>query len=268
MRASRIGPFRALLILMTCMLSGVALADAETWSYELRLPEGDGPFPVVIFLPGCTGYGPMEVRAAADKHAALLNRHGYAVALLDLLVPRGLDSICTELFWFDRMRTEGPRDVAAAAADLAQNPQIEPDRIGFMGQSFGGSMALEIASVASRKRAGVEPPIVKTAVAYYPYCYGAYGGGGTVDFDVPVLIMTGALDDWTPVSLCTRFPQKDPAVTLQIETLPEAHHSFDLDDMPRYAIEGVGGDYHIVEGNPAAAERSRTLYLDWLAEHL
>jgi len=268
MRAFRTGLLGALLIVAACLSSGVVAADPRSWSYELRLPEGDGPFPVVIFLPGCTGYGPSEVRAAADNHAALLNRRGYAVALLDLLKPRGLDSICTELVWFDRLRTEGPRDVAAAAADLAQNPQIEPDRIGFMGQSFGGSMALEIASVASRKRAGVEPPIVKTAVAYYPYCYGDYGGGGTVDFDVPVLIMTGALDDWTPVSLCTVFPQKDPSVALQIETLPEAYHSFDLDDMPRYAIEGVGGDYHIVEGNPAAAERSRALYLDWFAAHL
>ncbi len=268
MRASRIGPFRALLILVTCMLSGLALADAETWRYEIRYPEGDGPFPVVIFLPGCTGYGPWEVRDAADRHAALLTQHGYAVALLDLLKPRGLDSICTDLFWFDRMRVEGPRDVAAAAEALAEDPRIDAGRIAFMGQSFGGSMALDIASASSREKAEVEQPIVRTVVAYYPYCYGAYGGGGTVDFDVPVLIMTGALDDWTPVSLCTRFPQKDPSVALQIETLPEAYHSFDLDDMPRYAIEGVGGDYHIVEGNPAAAERSRALYLEWLAEHL
>lgn len=268
MRASRIGMFQGLLVAMTCMFAGLALADAKTWSYEIRYPEGDGPFPVVIFLPGCTGYGPPEVREAADKHAALLTQHGYAVALLDLLKPRGLDSICTELFWFDRMRTEGPRDVAAAAAELAQDPRIDPDRIGFLGQSFGGSMALEIASISSRKKAGIEPPIVKTAVAYYPYCYGAYGGGGTVDFDVPVLIMTGELDDWTPIGLCTRFPPRDPAIKLRVEPLPGAYHSFDLDDMPRYVIEGVGGEDHIVEGNPAAAERSRALYLEWLAAHL
>lgn len=247
-------------------LADSASADSKTWSYELRVPEGDGPFPAVIFLPGYTGYGPVEVRAAADKHANLLLQNSYAVALLDLLKPRGLDSICTELFWFDRMRKEGLSDVAAAAAALAAEPKIDPDRIAFLGQSFGGSMALDVASPSSRNAAGVGP-IVKTVVAYYPYCYGAYGGGGTVDYDIPVLVMTGELDDWTPIGLCTGFPPRDPAIEVRVETMPGAYHSFDL-DMGRFVLQGVGDADHIVEGNPAASERSRALYLDWLAAHL
>lgn len=247
-------------------LADRARADSKTWSYELRKPEGDGPFPAVIFLPGCAGYGPVEVRAAADKHANILLAQGYAIALLDLLTPRGLDSICTELFWFDRMRIEGLADVAAAAEALAAEPGIDPDRIAFLGQSFGGSMALDVASVSSRKAADVGP-IVKTVVAYYPYCYGSYGGGGTVDYDIPVLIMTGELDDWTPIGLCQGFPPRDPAIEVRVEAMPGAHHSFDL-DMGRFVLKGVGGEDHIVEGNPAAAERSRALYLDWLDAHL
>jgi dienelactone hydrolase len=247
-----------------------ALAESRTWSYELRKPPGEGPFPAVIFLPGCGGYGPVMVRAGADKHANILLERGYAVALLDLLKPRGLDSICTELFWFDRMRIEGLRDVAAAARALAAEPGIDPDRIAFLGQSFGGSMALDIASISSRKTAKVGP-IVKTVIAYYPYCYGSYGGGGTVDYDIPVLIMTGELDDWTPIGLCQGFPPRDPTVEVRVEAMSGARHSFDL-DMELFAVEGVGDGgrikYHLVEGNPAAAERSRALYLDWLDARL
>jgi dienelactone hydrolase len=259
-----------LTVLVMTSLADRALADGKTWTYELRKPEGDGPFPAVIFLPGCAGYGPVMVRDGADRHANILLARGYAVALLDLLKPRGLDSICTELLWFDRMRIEGLADVAAAAEALAAEPGIDPNRIAFLGQSFGGSMALDIASVSSRKTAGVGP-IVKTVVAYYPYCYGSYGGGGTVDFDIPVLIMTGELDDWTPIGLCLGFPPRDPAIEVRVETMAGARHGFDI-DMELYAAEGVGEGggikYYLMEGNPAAAERSHALYLDWLGSHL
>lgn len=259
-----------LALLAMSSLAQDASADSKTWSYELRKPEGDGPFPAVIFLPGCAGYGPVMVRAGADKHANLLLQNGYAVALLDLLKPRGLGSICTELFWFDRMRIEGLADVAAAAEALAAEPGIDPDRIAFLGQSFGGSMALDIASISSRQLAKVGP-IVKTVIAYYPYCYGSYGGGGTVDYDIPVLIMTGELDDWTPIGLCQGFPPRDPTVEVRIEVMSGARHGFDI-DMERYAVEGVGEGggikFYLVEGDSAAAERSRALYLEWLATHL
>jgi dienelactone hydrolase len=83
--------------------------------------------------------------------------------------------------------------------------------------------------------------------------------------------MTGEFDDWTPIGLCQGFPPRDPTVEVRVEAMSGARHGFDV-DMELYAVEGVGEGgrikYYLMEGNPAAAERSRALYLEWLATHL
>jgi len=269
---------RALALLLLGLLLLAAPAAAKllqkpdyaregAWWLYLRLPEGPGPFPLVVFLPGCAGWGAWE-RQSAAAHQAALAKAGWALAELDVLEPRGLASICASVTNLEVLRDDAALAATEAAQALAADPRIEGARIVFMGQSFGGSIALDIAS-PQRRKASQAAHVFAAVVPYYPWCYERYGLGVAADFDTPILVLGGALDAWTPVSQCVTLAAAQAArenpTPFVVESYPEAYHSFDLDEMPRYEIRGVDGT-QIVAGNPAAAAASRERYLQWLAE--
>ncbi len=250
------------------LLRAPDLAVEGAWTLYLTLPDTPGPHPTVVFLPGCEGWGPWE-RQSAARHGEALAGAGWAIAALDVLEPRGLDSICSDNAKLEGLRDDAGAAATAAAGQLAADPRIDGARIVFMGQSFGGSVALDLASPHRRALAAIAAPGAFAAVvAYYPWCYDRYGMGTRADFDVPVLVLGGADDAWTPVNRCLTLAEAQAAretpTPFEVESYPGAVHSFDLDEMPRYEIEGVAGT-QVVQGNPAAAAASRRRYLGWLA---
>lgn len=266
------------LLLLGLVAAGAARAELLSrpdferpgeWTLRLAPPPAVAPAagPVVIFLPGCEGWGPWE-RTAAERHAAVLATIGWRLAALDLLGPRGLESICTSNANLEGLRDDGVRAATQAAEALVAAGLADPARLVFMGQSFGGSVALDIASPQRRKLAGAGRVFAAT-VPYYPWCYDRYGMGTVADFDTPVLVLGGALDGWTPVERCLTLAEaqagRADASPFLVEVYPGAYHSFDLDGMPRYEIQGFNGP-QIVEGNAAAAEASRQRYAGWLGQ--
>ncbi len=211
------------------------------WTLSLSVPKGKGPFPAVIVLPGCSGNAPAAVAAGLRDHARHLTSNGFAAGILDVLGGR---SICVDLAALGVRERSAARSAIAAAKKLAAHPRIDPKRLGFIGQSFGGSVALRLASSPSPFRA---------VAAYYPWCR----GGGT---RIPTLIMTGDADTWTPVSRCR-------SSGAQIVTYPGAVHSFDLKTLKPQAVKGVGGDFPVA-GNAAAAASSQARYLSFFAAKL
>lgn len=99
---------------------------------------------------------------------------------------------------------------------------------------------------------------IRTAVAYYPYCNPKLD----VRIDVPLLVLMGADDDWTPATLCREL-QADEALKngapVEMIFYPGAYHGF---DRPQVVSEvrgwSVGGGVkkHKMGGNPKAAEDS------------
>lgn len=213
------------------------------WSMSVTWPKGAGPFASVILLPGCSGNGPTAVAAGLRDHARKLTSNGYAAGILDVLGGR---SICANLQALGARESSAARAATAAANKLTQDTRIDPARMGFIGQSFGGSVALRIA-------AGTSP--FKAIVAYYPWC-----PAGAGRLRVPVLIMTGSADTWTPASRCKGFGA-------QVVTYPGAVHSFDLKTLKRQTVKGVGGDYPVA-GDAAAASASQGRYLSFFARNL
>lgn len=252
------------------LLAKPDLAVEGDWTLHLELPEGAGPHPLVVFLPGCDGWGPWT-RQSAERHGAALAGAGWGLARLDVLGPRGIDSICSDNAGLEGLRDDAAAAAGAAAARLAADPRVDGERLVFMGQSFGGSVALDLASPHRRKLAGLGETAFAAVVPYYPWCYDTYGMGRKADFDTPVLVLAGGADEWTPASRCLSLQAAQAArgetSPFLVEVYPGAHHSFDLDRMPRYEIAGVTGT-QVVAGDPAAAAASRRRYLDWLAEIL
>jgi dienelactone hydrolase len=146
-------------------------------------------------------------------------------------------------------------DAFGALAYLRSLPFVDPDRIGVMGWSHGGSTALR----ASAKR--LQPPGggFQMAVAFYPWCSGDLSSD-----TIPVLLLLGKSDDWTPAVPCvenaTRVQQAGAAVLWIV--YPGAYHGFDV---PRPGRMYFG---HYLDYNPWAARDAEARVRTFLAQYL
>ena len=230
--------------LAACQPQGASApgADLAAW---LAKPEGDGPFPAVVLLHGCTGLerntSHRTVWRGLARHAALLNDNDYVTLIVDSFGPRGIADACARPRLSEQMS-----DSLAAFDHLASLPFVDAARIGVVGFSHGGTTALSLAGSTSGYAA---------SVAYYPYCRTGF-------IDRPVLILIGARDDWTPASLC-HYVRRQYADVVTLKIYPDAYHSFDLPIGGSFVFKG-----HRVEENVAARRDSQARMLAFLGAHL
>lgn len=232
---------------------------------EVLKPEGDGPFPAVVLLHDCSGLGPRS-SGAPRRWAKELLAQGYVVAIPDSFGTRGHgDGVCTDP---SPSRVEvGPlrrvADAYAALDKLQALPFVDGAHVGVMGGSHGGAATLatvaeqarDSAELVQRKRHGFA-----AAIAFYPAC-DIGNPRFTREFRsaVPVLILAGELDDWTPAEPCRKLADAAQASgsRVEIKVYPGAHHSFDSDSPVRYRearvnAHAAGGRGATTGGNPEA----------------
>jgi dienelactone hydrolase len=123
----------------------------------LRLPDGSGPFPLVLFASGNGGGGMTWVRHATQNRSWTQERFlaaGYAVAWIRYRAEVDYAYDRTPKLIIDRRQhgqllNRGPleyEDVISIVEFVKTLPKIAPQRIGYMGMSHGGEMALKVAS--------------------------------------------------------------------------------------------------------------------------
>jgi len=124
----------------------------------LALPQGKPPaggHPAVIWVHG----GPVgQARPNFRPDIQMLLSQGFAVLLPNVRGSLGYGRAWCESDDRDK-RLDSVADLAAAAKFLAALPQIDPGRIGIMGQSYGGFMVLSAITEY--------PQLWKAAVDYY-----------------------------------------------------------------------------------------------------
>jgi len=123
----------------------------------LRLPKGEGPFPLVMFASGNGGGGMAVVRDFTQNRSWTQEQFlaaGYAVAWLryraevDYAYDK-LGKLVEDRRQGRQLLNRGPleyEDVISIAEQLKTLPFIAAERIGYMGMSHGGEMAFKIAS--------------------------------------------------------------------------------------------------------------------------
>jgi dienelactone hydrolase len=298
---------RLILALVTLLLIDPAKAEEQQltvtppgWSINLPAllikPEGDGPFPAIVMLHDCSGLGPRG-SGAPRRWANELVPQGYVVLIPDSFTPRGLpNGTCTAPFEYFVAASPYIRAVDAygALALLRTLPFVDPQRIGVMGGSHGGSTvlaaltALEDAAepLAETRRKGFT-----AALALYPGCAFRLGGWNAIRDPLethritgykgayrplaPLLILTGALDDWTPAEPCRALVESARAAGKQADIViyPDAHHSFDNTSSVRYVAERnngsvAGGKGATTGGNVKAWADAKLQVQAFFAKHL
>jgi len=194
---------------------------------ELVIPDGDGRVPAMVIAHGSGGVG----RREADW-SQVLSDAGVAALAFDSFTPRGIRETATGQ---DRLPTwNNVVDALAALRFLAAHPRIDPDRIGVMGFSRGGSVAL--LTTFEPVRAAVVPGATRFAahVALYPPCNVRYHAPPVTG--APIAFLLAGSDDYTPIGFCDGyidwFRARGADVTVRV--YPGANHGFDGPAAPRW----------------------------------
>ncbi len=262
MRALGFRPFTAFCLAALSATITPALAQAQEWvslpgrggvtlKAALLKPEGKGPFPAIVALHGCGGLpsGGQALGARDRDWADRLVGAGFLVLFPESFASRGLGSQCN-VRDRDVRSKDRAMDAFAAAEWLAQRSDVDAGRLGLLGWSNGGTTVLSAARDI-RKPRGVD---FKTAIALYPGCRVMAEQGFRPR--IPVTILHGLADDWTPAAPC----QSLNGVTFV--GYPEAHHDFDHPNLPmrtrKAAFSATGTGIVTVATHPAARAAATT----------
>jgi dienelactone hydrolase len=222
------------------------LASPQPLQGYLRQPDSADPSPAVVLLHGCNG----NWQRLDQRWGKRIASWGYVTLTVDSFGPRGIDNTCS---------SGAPADLAfdayRALNFLVRQPFVDPARIAALGFSQGGWLTL-----LSVEHGIIEQTTAnkfRAAAAFYPPCRAFTG-----DMTVPMLIMVGELDDWTPAKECRTMVegrddwgisrQKGQGIPIRLIVYPGAYHDFDAPNFktPRQFLG------HHLEFNQAATDQS------------
>lgn len=224
--------------------------EVKGWVYR---PSGNGPFPAIILAHSCSG-----TNRHTDAWGRLLVSWGYLVLAPDSFGPRGTKAVCTTPGTVTpNMRVA---DIAGALDYLATRPDVVKGKVGIIGHSHGGSTVIR----SAQRSFGLAQRGLVAGVAYYPGCNPQFDGG----IDVPVLLLAGDKDDWTPSDRCRSLVSGLRRGDL-VEAVyyPNAYHSFDSKVADRN-VPGAAGKQHRLAYDPVAAPDAEARTRAFFAKYL
>ncbi len=196
----------------------------------LALPEGPArsALPAMVIAHGSGGVLESREHAWVQR----LNRLGVATFVIDSFGPRGIAATGAD---------QEKLSLAASVADalsalrlLATHPRIDPQRIGIMGFSRGGQVAL-YSVLEPFRRAVIDGDLrFATHVAFYASCSIPYMASTTTG--APVLLLLGGADDLTPSGHCLRYADwlRARGSDVRMIVYDGAPHGFDVPQPSRF----------------------------------
>lgn len=226
----------------------------------LYRPVGTGPFPAVVALHGCGGLwrenGKLSLRHS--DWGERLAEAGIMVLMPDSYGSRKLGTQCGVKELTVRAGRERVADAMAAKRWLQMRTDIRRDAIALLGWSGGGSTILT--AVRTDRRPADALPDFTRAIAFYPGCR-TQSESDSFRARLPVLILMGDADDWTPPAPCDFLARaaRSRGENVELVLYPGALHDFDhprLDVRERtdVAYSATGTGKVTVGTNPAARD--------------
>jgi len=235
---------------------------------KLTTPAEGAPVPAVLICHGSDG-----VDGRGEFHAEALHGARIATFEIDMWAARGVGRGAAAR---PRSVPETLPDAFAAAAFMARQPEIDPNRIGILGFSWGGVVSLLTATQRWRGELGAAAPPLVAHAALYPVCW-ADGSVPGFSLDAltgaPVLIQAGDADAYDDPDgldqLLARLPPASRALIRGI-THAGAGHGFDRRGEAKeindpFAHKGKGGPV-MMAFHPEAAEAARAANVAFFRE--
>ena len=218
--------------------------DSIEANHRAFFPDGDGPFPTVVAIPGCSGVSldgaATDEGRPGDEADRLFRRHyprmaerlregGFGVVLVDYLTSEGVANTCSGEISHERVG-----EYVGASLEFARSlPQLDPSRLYVAGWSHGGAGVI----AWLQSPAAETPQPVAGAVAVYPEC----GTRGPWSSSVPVMVILGEADDITPPEQCDEILTHLPNNTrVEVRRYANARHGFDFTEGPEVLVIGGG----------------------------
>ena len=148
------------------------------------------------------------------------------------------------------------------------------DRIGLMGWSNGGGAVLMAVAAQSRGRpAGFAGPDFRAAVAFYPASCSEQRLGADWTTAIPLLILIGQEDVWTPAKPCQELAQgaANRGAPVTFHAYPGAYHDFDWPGLKRRELTSYttrAGVVPITGEDPAARADALDRVTAFLSRHI
>ncbi|SDU80206.1 Prolyl oligopeptidase family protein [Jiangella alkaliphila] len=247
-----------------------------TVSGILNLPDGAGPFPVLVLAHGYIDPDVYTTGRGLRREQDYLARQGYAVLHTDYRNHAGSDDDPANEV---RLRLGYTEDVVNAVLAVRNSgiPQLDGERVGLLGRSMGGGVALNTLVV--------QPGLVDAAVIYASVSSNTVqnfdqwtrGQPGAEDLTAEIVAAYGAPEAnpafWRDVSPVTFFDRVTEPVLIHHGTAddtcpPQWAHDTDA------ALRAAGKDVtlQLYEGEPHAFEAGWQLSIErtaaFFAQHL
>ena len=263
----------SLFLALTCVLIGAKAPAQEIVHFPsldagrtaldgyLFRAAGGGRHPAVVGLHGCSGMFSAKggILPIETVWANLLNSHGYTVLLVDSFRPRQHGEMCSITGFNLSIYYDRPKDAYGALDYLQQQDYVQSDRIAALGWSQGGGVVLlSVGNHSLGRPAGLPPERdFRAAVAFYPAACSFQREPADWTTSIPLLVLQGDADVWTPAPQCQAFIGAAAArgAAAEIVTYPGAYHAFDapnvsIRQLPKYVTRA--GVVPIVGTDPAA----------------
>ncbi|RIQ29576.1 alpha/beta fold hydrolase [Jiangella rhizosphaerae] len=248
-----------------------------TISGILNLPDGTGPFPVLVLAHGYIDPEIYTTGRGLRREQDYLARQGYAVLHTDYRNHAGSDDDPANEVRLRLGYTEDVVNAVLAVKAATHLPQLDGERVGLLGRSMGGGVTLNTLVV--------QPGLVDAAVIYASVSSNAVqnfdtwtrGRPGAEDLTAEIVAAYGAPEEnpafWRDVSPVTFFDRVTEPVLIHHGTAdetcpPQWAHDTDA------ALRAAGKDVtlQLYEGEPHAFEAGWQLSIErtaaFFAQHL
>jgi dienelactone hydrolase len=218
-------------------LTGVRAGQPAAIAGELRLPAAaTARVPAVVLVHGSGG-----ATARDDRWSRELNDIGVATFLLDSFTGRGIASTVDDQSRLGELTMIN--DAYRALELLAKDPRIDSTRIGILGGSRGGVVALYASLTRFQRMHAPSGTAFAVYLSFYPPCSKTYIDDSEV-VDRPIRLFHGTADDIAPIGQCRSYVERlrHAGKDVELTEYVGAQHGFDNPGVPlRRVVEGQPG---------------------------
>jgi dienelactone hydrolase len=194
---------------------------AITVGGDLFLPSGTAKVPALVIHHGSGG-------VSADRelrYAREIVTMGVATLVIDSFKPRGITSTVQDQSAVTSLEMLG--DAFGALKALAAHPRVDGKRVGIIGFSKGGEVALQSALGVRVSRYSPDGLRFALHVPFYPWCGTQHYKPKTTG--APIYMLLGGADTYVGVEPCKEYAGvlKAEGARAEVVIYPGAKHGFD-----------------------------------------